>query len=391
MRTQIGIIGAGPAGLTLAHLLHLEGIDAIVIESKSRHYIEHRLRAGLLEQGTADLLVETGVGERLLRERLVHHGLYIKFKGQMHRIDFQDLVGKSVMIYAQQELVKDLVAARIAYCEPLSFEVSDVQLEDLASTKPTIRFRQNGENCAVECDFLAGCDGFHGIGRPAIPANTIRIFERDYPFAWLGILADAPPTEDELVYTYHDRGFALLTMRTPKLSRLYLQCHRDDDIADWPDERIWDEFRIRAAGEGRKLSEGPIVQKAITDMRSFVAEPMQHGRLFLAGDAAHIVPPTGAKGMNLAIADVRVLARALAAFYKSGRTDLLENYSRTCLRRVWKVQRFSWWVTQLLHRFEADNEFDRRRRLAEIDYITSSRAGALTWAENYVGLPMEWD
>jgi p-hydroxybenzoate 3-monooxygenase len=390
MRTQIGIVGAGPAGLVLAHLLHLQGIESIVIEDKSRHYIEHRLRAGLLEQGSADLLVETGVGERMLRERMLHHGLYIKFRGELHRIDFQDLVGKSVMIYAQQELVKDLVAARLGYGAPLLFEVAGVRIDRLEESRPRIRFTEHGQACEIECDYIAGCDGFHGICRPTIPADRVTCYERDYPFAWLGILADAPPTEDELVYTHHDRGFALLTMRTPRLSRLYLQCPHDDDIANWPDERIWDEFRRRSVGDGKKLSEGPIVQKAISDMRSFVVDPMQWGRLFLAGDAAHIVPPTGAKGMNLAIADVRVLARALVEFYKSGRTDLLESYSRTCLRRVWKVQRFSWWVTQLLHVFDSDNAFDRRRQLADIDYVTSSRAGSLTWAENYVGLPMEW-
>lgn len=392
MRTQVGIIGAGPAGLLLAHLLHLEGIESIVIEDKSRHYIENRLRAGLLEQESADILVDTGVGERLLRERMLHHGLYIKFKGELHRIDFQDLVGKSVMIYAQQEVVKDLVAARLGYGAPIAFEVGDVTLRDIDQQHPGIRYTEKGEARSIECDFIAGCDGYHGLSRPSIPADKRTSFLRDYPFAWLGILAEAPPTKDELVYTHHERGFALLTMRTPKLSRLYLQCPRDDDIASWPDERIWDELRIRTAGgEGWKLSEGRIVQKGITDMRSFVVEPMQYGRLFLAGDSAHIVPPTGAKGMNLAIADVRVLARALTAFYKSGRTDLLESYSRTCLRRVWKVQRFSWWVTQLLHRFEDDNEFDLRRQLADIDYLTSSRAASMTWAENYVGLPMEWD
>ncbi len=391
MRTQIGIVGAGPAGLVLAHLLHLEGIDSVVIENRSRDYIEHRLRAGLLEQGSADLLIDTGVGDRLVRERMLHHGLYIKFKGEMHRIDFEDLVGKSVMIYAQQEVVKDLVAARLGYGAPIRFDVADVALHDIEGSRPRIGFTEKGEAREIECDFIAGCDGFHGVSRASIPADKITLFDRDYPFGWLGILAEAPPTEDELVYTHHERGFALLTMRTPELSRLYLQCARDDDIAHWPDERIWEEFRLRSAGEGRKLSEGPIVQKGITDMRSFVVEPMQYGRLFLAGDAAHIVPPTGAKGMNLAIADVRVLARALAAFYKSGRTDLLESYSRVCLRRVWKVQRFSWWVTQLLHRFEDDNPFDQRRQLADIDYVTSSRAGSLNWAENYVGLPMEWD
>jgi p-hydroxybenzoate 3-monooxygenase len=392
MRTQVGIVGAGPAGLVLAHLLHLDGIESIVIEDKSRHYIEHRLRAGLLEQGSAELLIETGVGERLLRERMVHHGLYIKFKGALHHLDFDDLVGQSVMIYAQQEVVKDLVAARLGYGAPIHFEVADVSLADIAGPRPKIRFTEKGEQREIECDYIAGCDGFHGISRPSIPPGALTMFERVYPFAWLGILAEAEPTKDELVYTHHERGFALLSMRTPSLSRLYFQCPPDEDIANWSDPQIWDEFRLRTAGgEGWKLSEGPITQKAISDMRSFAVEPMQYGRLFLTGDAAHIVPPTGAKGMNLAIADVRVLARALAAFYKSNRTDLLESYSRICLRRVWKVQRFSWWMTQLLHVFDTDNPFDRRRQVADIDYLTSSRAAMTTWAENYVGLPMEWD
>ncbi len=391
MRTQVGIVGAGPAGLVLAHLLHLAGIETIVIEDKSRHYIEHRLRAGLLEQGSADLLIETGVGERMLRERMVHGGLYIKFKGELHRLDFEDLVGKAVMIYAQQEVVKDLVAVRLGYGAPIFFEVTDVALHDLEGPRPRITFTKDGAPQQIECDYIAGCDGFHGISRTSVPPDKITYFDRTYPFAWLGILAEAPPTKDELVYTHHERGFALLTMRTPTLSRLYFQCARDENIDDWSDAQIWDEMRLRTAGgAGWKLSEGPIVQKGITDMRSFAVEPMQYGRLFLAGDAAHIVPPTGAKGMNLAIADVRVLARALTAFYKDHRSDLLADYTRVCLRRVWKVQRFSWWMTQLLHRFEDDSAFDRRRQLAEIDYITSSRAGAMTWAENYVGLPMEW-
>ena len=392
MRTQVGIVGAGPAGLVLAHLLHLEGIESIVIEDKSRHYIEHRLRAGLLEQGSADLLIETGVADRMLRERMLHAGLYIKFKGELHRIDFQDLVGKSVAIYAQQELVKDLVGVRLGYGAPLIFEVADVALQDLEGPRPRIVFTKDGKRQEIECDYIAGCDGFHGISRPSIPSSQINYFDRLYPFAWLGILAEAPPTKDELVYTHHERGFALLTMRTPTLSRLYLQCERDEAIENWSDERIWEELRLRTAGgKGWQLSEGPIVQKGITDMRSFAVEPMQYGRLFLAGDAAHIVPPTGAKGMNLAIADVRVLARALTAFYKQNRGDLLADYSRICLRRVWKVQRFSWWMTQLLHIFPDDCAFDRRRQLAEIDYMTSSRAGAMSWAENYVGLPMEWE
>jgi p-hydroxybenzoate 3-monooxygenase len=322
---------------------------------------------------------------------MLHDGLFIRAQRRLHRIDFKDLVGKSVMIYAQQEIVKDMVDARITQGDPLLFEVGDVSVEGIEGDHPTIRFTADGEANELACDFIAGCDGFHGITRPSIPADKVTVFERDYPFAWLGILADAPPTEDELVYTHSERGFALLSMRSPTLSRLYFQCARDERIESWSDDRIWEEFRLRCAGEGRKLSEGQIVQKAISDMQSFVLEPMQYGRLFLAGDAAHIVPPTGAKGMNLAIADVRVLARALSAYYKTGRTDLLENYSRVALRRVWKVQRFSWWVTALLHLFDSDNAFDRRRQLAEIDYLTSSRAGQMTWAENYVGLPMEWD
>ncbi len=392
MRTQVGIIGAGPAGLVLAHLLHLEGIESVVLESKSRQYIEQRLRAGLLEQGSADLLIDTGVGERLLKERLYHRGLYIKFNGEMHRIDFEELVGKGVMIYAQQEVVKDLVAARLGYGAPLQFEVDDVSVHDIEGKQPAIRYIEGGEARSLVCDYIAGCDGFHGISRAALPSGKATHFDRDYPFAWLGILAEARPTVDELVYTHHRRGFALLSMRGTDVSRLYLQCGRDEVIENWSDERIWEELRMRTAGgEDWKLSEGKIIQKGITDMRSFVVEPMQHGKLFLAGDSAHIVPPTGAKGMNLAIADVRVLARALSAYYKEGRTELLENYSRVCLRRVWKVQRFSWWVTQLLHRFDEDNNFDQRRQISELDYLSSSQAAMHTWAENYVGLPMEWD
>jgi p-hydroxybenzoate 3-monooxygenase len=391
LRTQVGIVGAGPAGLTLAHLLHLEGIDAVVLESRSRDYIENRLRAGLLEQGTADLMVETGVGARLQREAIYHDGLFIKFQGLMKRIDFADLVGQQVMIYAQQEIVKDLVAARLGYDEPLQFEVSDVRLDGLKTDAPRIDYTHDSAAQSLECDFIAGCDGFHGISRPSIPSGDITLYERIYPFSWLGILTEAPSTERELVYTHHERGFCLLTQRTHEIQRLYLQCAIDEKIENWSDDRIWEEFRLRCEGEGNRLREGPITQKGITEMRSFVAAPMQYGRLFLAGDSAHIVPPTGAKGLNLAVADVRVLARALVAFYKDGRSDLLEAYSRVCLRRVWKVQRFSWWVTQLLHRFDDDNDFDIQRQLAEIDYITSSRAGATTWAENYVGLPMEWD
>jgi p-hydroxybenzoate 3-monooxygenase len=392
MRTQVGIVGAGPAGLLLSHLLHLEGIESIVLEDRSRAYVEGRIRAGVLEQGTADLLVETGVGERMRREGLVHHGIELRFNGKGHRINFADLAGgQGVTVYAQHEVVKDLIAARLAAGGEILFEVKDVRVHGLEGSTPTIRFRHDGNAKELTCDVIAGCDGFHGVCRPSIPDGVLTFYERTYPFAWLGILARTPPVSEELIYAHHERGFALFSMRTPQVSRLYIQCAPDEDIAHWPDERIWAELQARLAGGGdRHLAESPVLQKGITGMRSFVTEPMQHGRLFLAGDAAHIVPPTGAKGMNLAVADVRVLARALATFYKSGSTDLLERYSATCLRRIWKAQRFSWWMTSMLHLFDDASPFDRRRQLAELDYVTGSRAGATSLAENYVGLPMEW-
>jgi p-hydroxybenzoate 3-monooxygenase len=297
--------------------------------------------------------------------------------------------GKAITIYSQHEVVKDLNHARLAAGGRVLFEVGEVRVSNFMALRPTIHYRRDGEDFDVSCDFIAGCDGFHGICRPSIPAGVLTEYERIYPFGWLGILAEAPPSSDELIYTYHDRGFALLSMRTPELSRLYLQCSPDEDIQTWPDERIWRELDTRFACEGWTLSEGPILQKGVTGMRSFVVEPMQYGRLFLAGDSAHIVPPTGAKGLNLAVADVRVLARAIAAFYATGRSDLLDAYSEICLRRVWKVQRFSWWMTSMLHRFPEDNPFDRRRQLAELDYVTSSRAASQSLAENYVGLPMD--
>jgi p-hydroxybenzoate 3-monooxygenase len=392
VRTQIGIVGAGPAGLVLAHLLHLQGIESIVVESRSRKYIEERVRAGLLEQGTVDLLIATGVGERLKRECLTHHGIELRFNRRGHRIDFNDLTGgKTVTIYAQQEVIKDLVAARLEAGLPVIFEAEDVSVHDFNSgKKPSIRFRSAGEAQEIQCDFIAGCDGFHGICRPSVPAGVLTEFDREYPFGWLGILAQAPPSSDELVYTYSERGFALLTMRTRKISRLYLQVPFDEDIDAWPDERIWSELRMRTAADGNwKLNEGDIFQKNIASMRSYVVEPMQYGKMFLAGDAAHIVPPTGAKGLNLAVADVRIMAKAFAEFYARGKTHLLESYSATCLRRVWKAQRFSWWMTSMLHRFDTDNAFDQRRQIAELDYVTSSRAAMTTLAENYVGLP--WD
>jgi p-hydroxybenzoate 3-monooxygenase len=396
LSTKVGIVGAGPAGLVLSHLLHLEGIESVVIENRSRQYVEERVRAGVLEQGTVDLMIDTGVGKRLKREGLVHYGVNLRFGRRTHRIDFADLTGGSaITIYAQHEVIKDLSNARLAAGGQIFYEVEDVSVHDFepskSASKPSIRFRKDGEACELTCDFIAGCDGFHGICRPSLPAGVLEIFERIYPFAWLGILAEAPPSSEELIYTYHERGFALLSMRSPTISRLYLQCSPEEDIAEWPDERIWEELHRRlATDDGWKLTEGPIVQKGVTPMRSFVVEPMQYGKMFLAGDAAHIVPPTGAKGLNLAVADVRVLARALADYYSSGRTRLLEEYSRTCLRRVWKVQRFSWWMTSMLHLFDGDNAFDQRRQLAELDYVTSSRAASQSLAENYVGLPMDW-
>jgi p-hydroxybenzoate 3-monooxygenase len=349
------------------------------------------VRAGLLEQGTVDLLIETGVGKRLQREALTHHGIELRFNRRGHRIDFDDLTGgKTVTIYAQQEVIKDLVGARLETGLPIIFEAEDVSVHGFDGANPSIRFCAAGEAQELHCDYIAGCDGFHGICRPSIPAGVLTEFDREYPFGWLGILAQAPPSSDELVYTYSERGFALLTMRTREVSRLYLQVPFDEDIESWSDDRIWSELRMRTAADGNwKLSEGPIFQKNIAGMRSFVVEPMQYGKMFLAGDAAHIVPPTGAKGLNLAVADVRIMAKAFKEFYTSGKTHLLERYSETCLRRVWKAQRFSWWMTSMLHRFDTDNEFDQRRQIAELDYVTSSRAAMTTLAENYVGLP--WD
>jgi p-hydroxybenzoate 3-monooxygenase len=374
----------------LSQLLHLQGIESVVVENRSRQYVEERVRAGVLEQGTVDLLSEIGVGERMKREGLVHHGIELRFNGRGHRIDFAELTGgKGITIYSQHEVVKDLTNTRIAAGGQVLFEVEDVSVNDSDGIKPKIRYQKDGQPHELTCDFIAGCDGFHGICRPSIPVGVLTEYERIYPFGWLGILAEAPPSSNELIYTYHDRGFALLSMRTERISRLYLQCDPEEDLSLWPDERIWKELHTRFASDGWKLTEGPVLQKGVTGMRSFVVEPMQYGRLFLAGDSAHIVPPTGAKGLNLAIADVQVLARALADFYVTQRQDLLNLYSQTCLRRVWKVQRFSWWMTSMLHRFPDENPFDRRRQLAELDYVTSSRAASQSLAENYVGLPME--
>jgi p-hydroxybenzoate 3-monooxygenase len=390
-RTQVAIVGAGPAGMVLSHLLALEGVDSIVIENRSRQYVEERVRAGVLEQGTVDLLCQMGVGERMKNEGLAHYGIYLRFSGRNHHIDFKELTGgKGIVIYAQAEVLKDLNNARLASQGEVEFEVDDVDVSDFKLSRPKIRYRNKlGTDYQIECDFIAGCDGFHGICRPSIPAGVLTEYHREYPFAWLGILAAAPPSTDELIYSHHERGFALHSMRTPQVSRLYLQCQPDEELSLWSDERIWQELDLRLGVEGWTLQPGPVLQKGVTGMRSFVVEPMQCGNLFLAGDAAHIVPPTGAKGLNLAVADVWRLALAFKHYYQSGTRARLESYSEECLRRVWKVQRFSWWMTSMLHRFPDDNPFDHRRQLAELDYVTTSRAAAQSLAENYVGLPLE--
>jgi p-hydroxybenzoate 3-monooxygenase len=389
MRTQVGIVGAGPAGLMLSHLLQRQGIDSIIIEKYSRQHVQERVRAGVLEQGTVEMLGSLGLADRLQREGLVHYGIELSFLGRRHRIDFKDLTGRGITVYGQNEVVKDLTNARLASGGEIVFEAEDVSVADLESRAPRIHYRKAGERAEVLCDFIAGCDGFHGVCRPSIPAGVLSCYEREYPFGWLGILAEAPPSSQELIYSNHERGFALLSMRSPKISRLYLQCEPEEDLEPWPDERIWEELETRLGVEGWKLTRGAVLQKGVTGMRSFVVEPMQFGRLFLAGDAAHIVPPTGAKGLNLAAADVRVLAHALTEHYKSDSMALLARYSPIALRRVWKAQRFSWWMTSMLHRFHGENSFDHRRQLAELDYVTSSRAASQSLAENYVGLPID--
>ena len=389
--TQVGIVGAGPAGLMLSHLLHLQGIESVVIETRSRGDIESTIRAGVLEQGTIDLMREVGIGERMEREGFRHHGIELRFDGKGHRIDFPSLTGgKSVMVYAQHEVTKDLVQARVNDGGQLLFGVAQVSLVDLDSTTPKIRFRKDDADWEISCDVIAGCDGTQGICRASIPARVLTTYEKVYPFGWFGILCEAPPSSDELIYALHERGFALVSTRSPKIQRMYLQVDPTDKTENWSDDRIWAELRQRlATREGWAPKEGRIFSKVIVGMRSFVVEPMQYGRLFLAGDAAHVVPPTGAKGLNLAVADVSVLARALTEFYRSGRGELLDQYSQTVLRRIWKTQRFSWWMTSMLHRFPGDDAFQYRVQLAELAYITSSHAAATTLAENYVGLPME--
>jgi p-hydroxybenzoate 3-monooxygenase len=390
-RTQVAIVGAGPAGLLLAHLLGREGIASIVVENRSRDYVEHRVRAGVLEQAAVDLLHEAGVGERMRREGLVHHGIELRFAGRGHRIDFPSLTGgRAITVYGQQEVVKDLIRAREDAGGSIVFDAADVAVHGIESTTPRVTYRHEGVAHEIACDVIAGCDGFHGICRPALPGAADHVFERTYPFAWLGILARAAPSHEELIYAHHDRGFALFSMRSPEITRLYLQVAPDEDLAQWSDARIWDELHARLeTGDGWRLNEGPVLEKGITPMRSFVCEKMQHGRLFLAGDAAHIVPPTGAKGMNLAVADIHVLARALTRFFRAGRDDLVAGYGDACLKRVWRAEHFSWWMTSMLHRFPGDDAFGRRLQESQLAYTVASPAAAASLAENYVGLPFD--
>jgi p-hydroxybenzoate 3-monooxygenase len=370
----------------LARLLEVAGIESVVLEARSREYCERRIRAGVLEQGTAELLRAAGVGERMDHEGIEHGGIYLQFDGERHHVPMQELTGQSILIYGQTEVVKDLIAARLASKLPLLFEAADVTVHDLDSERPRVRFTHDGGEQELECDVVAGCDGFHGICRQTIPDGVLETFEREYPFGWLGILAEVAPSTDELVYAHNERGFALLSLRSPSLSRYYVQVRSDEDIAAWPDGRIWEELHLRTALDGWTLAEGPVVEKGVTGMRSFVAQPMQHGRLYLAGDAAHIVPPTGAKGLNLAISDVRILAEALADWYRSGDSGGLDGYSAACLRRVWRAEHFSWWMTSMLHTLEGGDPFDAELQLSQLRYVTSSAAAATSLAENYVGL-----
>ena len=390
MRTQVGIVGAGPAGLMLSHLLHQRGVDSVVIDLRSRQDIEETIKAGVLEQGTVDLMTQTGVGDRLHRDGFVHHGFHLAFGGNMHRINMFELTGgRSVMVYAQHEVLKDLIAKRLEDGGDIRFGVSGTEVEGLDTERPTIRFTHEDEQRTLECDFVIGADGSRTYTRFLIPEGKVRTdFFRQYPFAWFGILAEAPPSSDELIYAHSDRGFALISTRSPSVQRLYFQCDPATNPDDWSEDRIWEEIQARVAGAGATIKTGTIFRKDILQFRSFVCEPMQYGRLYLAGDAAHTVPPTGAKGMNLAIADVHVLDRALGAFYDAKDSGLLESYSATVLKRIWRAQHFSWWMTSMLHRFSDATDFDLRRQLAELEMVTSSPTAAKTIADNYVGLPL---
>jgi p-hydroxybenzoate 3-monooxygenase len=390
-RTQVAIIGAGPAGLLLGQLLAGHGIDTVILEARTRQYCEARVRAGVLEQTTRDLLIEAGVGQRMQREGLVHGGIHLAFDGVHHHIPMDELTGgRCVTVYGQTEMVKDLIAARLSAGAPLRFEVCDVTIDAIEDhhADAVVRYRHDGADHELHADVIAGCDGFHGVCRECIPAQMLNVWERTYPFAWLGILADVAPSSEELVYARHPNGFALLSMRSPSVSRLYLQVSPDEDLARWPDERIWDELDARLAGEGFTLVRGPITDRSVTPMRSFVAAPMRHGRLFLAGDAAHIVPPTGAKGLNLAAADVAVLAEALVEHLRGGNDTGIGEYSQRCLRRVWRAQHFSYTMTMMLHVDPNDDAYGDQLALSQLRYVTSSPVAAASLAENYVGLPL---
>ena len=387
VRTQVAIVGAGPAGLVLGRLLKAHGVESVILEARDRAYVEQRVRAGLLEPGTVDVLAECGVDERLRREGMPQDGFDLRFGGRSHHVPVGELSGgRRMVVYGQSEVVKDLIAARLDDGDPLLFEAEALAVDDVEGPRPVVTYRHKGREERLECDVVAGCDGFHGICRRTVPPEALRIYEHVYPFSWLGILARVPPSSDELVYTRHEDGFALLTLRTPEISRLYVQCVPDADLAEWPDERIWAALHERlATGDGFRLIEGPVLEKGVTQMRSVVAEPMQHGRLFLAGDAAHIVPPTGAKGLNLAVADVRVLGAALGAFFRRDDESALRSYSETCLRRVWRTQRFSWLMTSLLHRFPHHDDFERRLQLARLQHIVDSPRMASALVESYLG------
>jgi p-hydroxybenzoate 3-monooxygenase len=390
MKTQVAIIGAGPSGLLLGQLLTRQGIGNVILEAKTPDYVLGRIRAGVLEQGMVDLLREAGASARMDREGHAHEGFTLAFDGRQERIDLKTLTGgKTVMVYGQTEVTRDLMEARAAAGALTIYEADNVQPHDIYTDKPRVTFVKNGETIELECDYIAGCDGFHGVSRKSVPADAIKVFERVYPFGWLGVLSKTPPVADELIYANHERGFALCSMRSAMLSRYYVQCPLDENLEEWSDERFWNELKSRLPKEvAARLVTGPSIEKSIAPLRSFVAEPMKFGRLFLVGDAAHIVPPTGAKGLNLAASDVSTLYHVLRKTYQEGRADLLEKYSEICLRRIWKAERFSWWMTSVLHKF-GDDPFAQRIQLAELDYYTKSVAGRTTIAENYVGLPYE--
>lgn len=390
MRTQVGIVGSGPAGLMLAHILHQHGIESIILEQRSRDYVLSRIRAGVLEQATVDLLRENGLADRMNREGLIHHGIELQVDGKRHRINMHELTGgRAVTVYGQTEISRDMMDARLVHGGQTIFDAEDVSIHGIDTRKPSLRFRHNGESQELQCDFIAGCDGFHGVCRQSFPVGVSKNFERVYPFGWLGILANVAPSNDELIYAYHDRGFALLSMRSPQVSRLYIQVAPDEDLKNWSDDRVWDELAIRLKYDGWTLRDGPVTEKSVTPMRSYVTEPMRFGRLFLAGDAAHIVPPTGAKGLNLAASDVKLLSNALIAHYESGSDELIDRYSENALRRVWRSEHFSWFMTSMLHRFPDDDPFEQKLQRSQLAYVFDSRVAATSLAENYVGLPFD--